>query len=125
MDTVSHIGKGISALDNFSHCERLLSSLSTSVLATHVPPSPSTKPLNEYRIPSDPEAQEYIAAVQAAGVPIGIWLNSPIDGTGYAAVTQENILQLRNAIAGLTQFSDSYAATLCEKLFREASEDCS
>ena len=76
--------------------------------------------LNEYRVPSDPEAQQYIADVQSMGVPIGIWLNSVVDGTGYAAVTRENISQLNEAIEGLTKYSDSYAVDLCERLFRDA-----
>ena len=29
--------------------------------------------LNEHGVPADPEAQRYIAAVQASGVPLGIW----------------------------------------------------
>ena len=76
--------------------------------------------LDEQGLPSDSDAQHYIAAVQSAGVPIGIWLNSPVDDTGYAAVTHENISQLHEAINRLTQFPDSYAADLCEKLFRNA-----
>ena len=76
--------------------------------------------LDEHGLPSDPEAQRYIAAVQSTGVSIGIWLNGTADDTGYAAVTHENIPQLNDAIAGLTQFPDSYAADLCERLFRNA-----
>ncbi|PHQ36114.1 hypothetical protein [Rhodopirellula bahusiensis] len=76
--------------------------------------------LDEHGLPSDPEAQRYIAAVQSTGVPIGIWLNGIADDTGYAAVTHENTSELNNAIAGLTQFPDSYAADLCERLFRNA-----
>lgn len=76
--------------------------------------------LNELGLPSDMEAQRYIAAVQSTGVPIGIWLNGIADDTGYAAVTHENISRLNDAIAGLNQFPDSYAADLCERLFRNA-----
>ena len=76
--------------------------------------------LNEHGLPSDAEAQQYIAAVQSTGVPVGIWLNGIADDTGYAAVTRENISRLNDAIAGLTQFPDSYAADLCERLFRDA-----
>ncbi|QDV27568.1 hypothetical protein [Aureliella helgolandensis] len=76
--------------------------------------------LDAHGLPSDPDAQRYIAAVQSAGVPIGIWLNSPVDDTGYAAVMHENISQLHDVVAGLTQFPDSYAADLCERLFRDA-----
>ena len=75
---------------------------------------------SEDGLPSDPDAQQYIAAVQSTGVPIGIWHNSLVDNTVYAAVTHDNISRLNKAIAGLTQFSDSYAADLCEKLFRNA-----
>ena len=74
--------------------------------------------LNKHGLPSDAEAQRYIAAVQSTGVPIGIWFNGPADDTGYAAVTRENISRLNDAIVGLTQFPDSYAADLCERLFR-------
>lgn len=76
--------------------------------------------LDEHGLPCSQEAQRYIAAVQSTGVPIGIWLNGIADDTGYAAVTHENIPRLKDAIAGLTQFPDSYAAGLCERLFRDA-----
>ncbi len=76
--------------------------------------------LNEHGLPSNPDAQQYIAAVQSTGVPVGIWLNSPVNETGYAAVTRESISRLNDVIGRLTQFSDSYAADLCEKLFRDA-----
>ena len=76
--------------------------------------------LDEHGLPSDLEAQQYIAAVQSTGVPIGIWLNGIAHNTGYAAVTHENITRVNDAISGLTQFPDSYAADLCEKLFRNA-----
>lgn len=79
--------------------------------------------LDEHGLPSDADAQRYIAAVQSTGVPIGIWLNSPVGDTGFAAVTHENISQVNEAIAGLAQFPDSYAADLCEKLFRSAASN--
>ena len=76
--------------------------------------------VNEYGLPADEEAQEYIAAVQATGVPVGIWLNSPIEDTGYAAVTSENSQRLRDAIEGLIRYHEAYASELCERLFRDA-----
>lgn len=79
--------------------------------------------VDEHGLPSDPEAQQYIAAVQSTGVPIGIWLNGVADDSGYAAVTHENISWVKDAIAGLTQFSNSYASDLCEKLFRNAASN--
>ncbi|MEM8734971.1 MAG: hypothetical protein AAGG44_12145 [Planctomycetota bacterium] len=75
--------------------------------------------VTEDGLPSDSEAQRYIGAVQSAGVPVGIWLNAPTDDTAYAAVTRDHITQLHEAIAGLPQFSDSYAAELSERLFRD------
>ena len=69
-----------------------------------------TSSVNEHGIPADPDAQRYIAAVQSAGVPVGIWRDTPVDGTAYAAVTHETIPQLHNAIEKLSQFPDSFAA---------------
>ncbi len=80
-----------------------------------------THTVNEHGVTSDPDAQRYIAAVQSAGVPVGIWCNSPVDGTAYAAVTHDTIPQLHAAIENLNQFNDSYAADLSERLFRESS----
>ena len=80
-----------------------------------------TDTVNEHGVPSDSDAQRYIAAVQSAGVPVGVWCNSPVDGTAYAAVTHDTIPQLHAAIEGLTQFHDSFAEDLSERLFRESS----
>ena len=79
-----------------------------------------TSSVNEHGVPADPDAQRYIAAVQSAGIPVGIWRDTPADGTAYAAVTHETIPQLHNAIEKLTQFPDSFAADLSERLFRES-----
>lgn len=76
-----------------------------------------TSMVNEHGVPSDIDAQRYIAA----GVPVGIWRNTPVDGTAYAAVTRETIPQLHLAIESLTQFHDSFAAELSERLFHESS----
>lgn len=76
--------------------------------------------LDKHGLPSDEEAQQYIAAVQSTGVPIGIWLNGIADDIGYAAVTREDKSRLNDAIAGLAQYSESYAADLCERLFHDA-----
>ncbi len=56
-------------------------------------------------------------------VPISIWINSAVDDTGYAAVTDENISQLQGAVAGLNQFPDSFADELSARLFRNAAAD--
>ncbi len=80
-----------------------------------------TSTVNEHGVPSDRDAQRYIAAVQSAGVPVGIWCNSPVDGTAYAAVTHDMIPQLLRAIEGMPQFRESFAADLSERLFAESS----
>jgi hypothetical protein len=36
--------------------------------------------LNHEGVPEDLEAQEYIAAVQCEGVPVGIWIDTPTAG---------------------------------------------
>jgi hypothetical protein len=77
--------------------------------------------LTEHGIPADPDAQRYIAAVQSSGIPVGIWSDTPVDGTAYVGVTHEMIPLLHRAIEGLTKFHDSFAADLCERLFRETS----
>jgi hypothetical protein len=77
--------------------------------------------LDEHGLPSDLEAQQYIAAIQAGGVPVGIWRNSPVRDSAYAAVTKDNIQSLTKIIARLSQFPPAYAADLCERLFRSAS----
>jgi hypothetical protein len=76
--------------------------------------------ITEHGVPSDPDAQQYVAAVQSAGVPVGIWRNTIIEGTAYVGVTHENISQLHHSIEKLTQFPDSFAADLCDRLFRES-----
>ncbi|MDM4013799.1 hypothetical protein [Roseiconus lacunae] len=40
--------------------------------------------VDENGLPTDLEARQYIARVQSEGVPIGIWLDTPIEDTGYA-----------------------------------------
>jgi hypothetical protein len=78
--------------------------------------------VNEHGLPSDADAQRYIAAVQSAGVPVGIWLNSPIEGTGFAGVTGENISLVQDTLSRLKQqFPIDYVTQLIDRLFREAS----
>ena len=80
-----------------------------------------THTVNDHGVPTDRDAQRYIAAVQSAGVPVGIWCNSPVDGTAYAAVAHDTIPQLHAAIENLSQFPNTFAADLSERLFNESS----
>jgi hypothetical protein len=80
--------------------------------------------VNEHGVPKDKQAQEYIAAVQAEGVPVGIWLATPVDGTAYAFVGPADIHSLHRAVEALVEsqrFSEHFAAELSERLFRENS----
>lgn len=81
-----------------------------------------TSSMNEDGVPVDIAAQEYIAAIQAEGVPVGIWLKTPVEGTGYAVVRQADIQSLREAIEVLEKskrFTKHFAADLSERLFDE------
>jgi len=80
-----------------------------------------TQLVGEHGIPTNPDAEAYIAAVQSEGVPVGIWTRSPVEGTAYAAVDQEQISSLHEAIKRLTgrgQFTSEFAEELCERLFQ-------
>ena len=79
--------------------------------------------INEHGVPANNDAQRYIAAIQSAGVPVGIWRNSPVDGTAYAAVARDTIPQLHAAIDNLSQFPETFAADWSERLFNESSAD--
>lgn len=79
--------------------------------------------VTEHGVPANADAQRYIASVQAAGVPVGIWRRSPVDDTAYAGVAHDSIPVLRRTIKSLTSdglFSPSFAANLSEQLFRDA-----
>jgi hypothetical protein len=81
-----------------------------------------TSGVNGQGVPTDVDAQRYIAAVQAAGVPVGIWLATPVEGTAYAAVSRESIPLLRQVTEQLADngdFQATFAADLCERLFSE------
>ena len=75
-------------------------------------------------VPGDVAAQEYIAAVQAEGVPVGIWLRTPTEGTGYAVVMQADIPLLKRALDALeksNRFPKRFATEVTERLFTENS----
>lgn len=71
-------------------------------------------------LPADPEAQEYIAAVQSLGVKVGMWLDAPTKDTAYAFVGPEDIPKLRDGLDALQKsgrFPKGYAERLCNRLF--------
>jgi len=70
-------------------------------------------------VPTDPEAQEYIAAVQSQGVPVGIWVDTPTDGVAYAFVGPEHIYALRDALDSLRdsgRYPEGYDNQLANRL---------
>ncbi len=78
--------------------------------------------LTEHGVPKNTQAQEYIAAVQAEGVPVGIWRQTPVVGTAYAVVSPGDIHLLNRALDALEdskRFSENFAAELCDSLFQE------
>jgi len=80
--------------------------------------------VNHYGVPVDMNAQEYIAAVQAEGVPVGIWLTTPVEGTGYAVVRKadiESLLKVVEMLETSKRFSEHFAARLTERLFQQSS----
>lgn len=76
--------------------------------------------VGEHGVPMDRDAESYIAAIQSEKVPVGIWTQSPVEGTAYAAVDQEQIPRLHEAIERLIErgdFTVDFAAKLCDRLF--------
>ena len=70
-------------------------------------------------IPADQEAQEYIAAVQSQGVPVGIWIDTPVKGIAYAFVGPGRIRALDEALNSLWvsgRYPEGYADQLTNRL---------
>lgn len=79
------------------------------------------KLVGQHGVPTDQDAEAYIAAVQGEGVKVGVWTQSPVDGTAYTAVDQEQIAKLNEAINQLIergQFTADFAEQLCDRLFQ-------
>ena len=77
--------------------------------------------VDENGLPTDLEARQYIARVQSEGVPIGIWLDTPVENTGYAFVGPEHIEELRDALQAFEKtgvYSSAFASDLSERLLR-------
>ena len=70
-------------------------------------------------VPADVEARAYIAAVQSQGVPVGIWVDTPVEGVAYAFVGPAHIRMLCDAIDLLQKsgrYSEHYAEQLTNRL---------
>ncbi|MEM6471025.1 MAG: hypothetical protein AAF802_15810 [Planctomycetota bacterium] len=75
--------------------------------------------VDENGLPTDLEARQYIARVQSEGVPIGIWLDTPIENTGYAFVRPERIKMLHDVLATIEasgEYVSGFASDLFERL---------
>ncbi len=78
--------------------------------------------VDENGLPTDLEARQYIARIQSEGVPIGIWLNTPVEDTGYAFVGPEHIAMLHNVLETLEKsgvYSSGYSAELTERMLKQ------
>ena len=81
--------------------------------------------LNHEGVPEDLEAQEYIAAVQCEGVPVGIWIDTPTAGVAYAFIGPEQILTLDKTLTSFQEsgrFPERYAEKLTERLLGTAEQ---
>ena len=75
--------------------------------------------VDENGLPTDLEARHYIARVQSEGVPVGIWLDTPVKSTGYAFVGPDNIEKLHDVLQAFEKlgvYSSAFASDLSERL---------
>lgn len=74
--------------------------------------------VNADGVPADVEAQEYIGAVQSAGVPIGVWINTPTTDA-YAFVGPAHIHALHDVLTSFREsgrFPEGYDQKLSDRL---------
>ena len=69
-------------------------------------------------VPDDLEAQEYIAAIQSAGIPVGIWIDTPTKDA-YAFVGPNHVDALHRTLEGFREsgrFPKGYDERLTNRL---------
>ena len=75
--------------------------------------------------PSDKDAIHLLAELQARGVRVGVWKNSPVEGTCYFACVREEREKLHLALENLEsegRFGREFLAKRCEELFSLTNE---
>lgn len=76
--------------------------------------------IDENGMPVDPEAKLYVARVQKAGVPVGVWLETPVKDTAYAFVGPDHIHLLHEVLETFVAsgvYHRQFASDLTERLF--------
>src|SRR5262249_22815004 len=70
--------------------------------------------------PPDDEAKRLFVALQGQGIPVGTWVNSPVEDTVYFACPKEAIGRLNDALSALEkqgEFEEGFGAKRTEYLF--------
>lgn len=80
-----------------------------------------TTGIDQDGLPTDADAKRYIAAVQSTGTPVGIWLDTPVEGTAYAFVGPADIHRLHEVVEQLESevFGRGFASELADRLFQD------
>jgi hypothetical protein len=70
--------------------------------------------------PPDDDAKRLFVALHGQGIPIGAWLNSPVEDTAYFACPKEAIVRLNEALNAMekqVEFEEGFCAKRTEHLF--------
>jgi hypothetical protein len=71
-------------------------------------------------LPPDDDAKRLLAALQGRGIPVGTWVNTPVEDTAYIACPKEAIGRLNEALRALAEqgeFEKGFCARRTEYLF--------
>ena len=71
-------------------------------------------------LPPDDDAKRLLAALQGQGIPVGTWVNTPVEDTAYFACPKEAIGRLNDALSMLEkqgEFEEGFCAKRTEYLF--------
>ena len=71
-------------------------------------------------MPPDDDAKRLLAALQSQGIPVGTWVNTPVEDTSYFACPKEAIERVCSAVNALEErgeFEKGFCAKRTEYLF--------
>src|SRR5258707_90293 len=75
---------------------------------------------DEAVLPPDDNAKRLLAALQSQGIPVGTWVNTPVEATSYFACPKEAIERVCGAVSALEdqgEFEKDFCAKRSEFLF--------
>jgi hypothetical protein len=75
---------------------------------------------DESGLPPDEDAKRLLAELQHRGIPVGTWINTPVEDTAYFACPKEAIGPLNDALTALEEqgeFEKGFCAKRTEYLF--------